>query len=179
MLLKLMNSSKPCIIDDEDFEKCSKYNWYLVDNGYIMTSIYTDENKWQFILLHRFILGLTRGDKLVVHHIDTNRQNNSKSNLEALTKKQHSSIHMNGKLNHNYGKKFHLDTRYKISKSRTGKCTGETNPLSKLNWNIVIDIRDEYKLNKHYGLIPELAKKYNVNTSTIERVIYNKTWRTR
>lgn len=72
------------LIDDEDYEKVSKYNWHiqhLNHTKYCITSIKID-GKWKTLRLHRFLNGLEYGDKRMINHIDGNGLNNQKSNLE-------------------------------------------------------------------------------------------------
>lgn len=103
----------------------------------------------------------------------------------------------------NYGKHLSKDTRQKISQSHLGKIVSEETRLkqsliqigrrhteetkrkmsvaqkgkirnNKLTWEIISQIRIEYRSSPTAYV--ELAKKYNVSASTIERIIKNKTW---
>ena len=75
------------LIDEDDFHKVSKYNWYIIHNKNTntkycrSTNIYIDGKRTK-ILLHRFLLNLEKGDKRVINHKDGNGLNNVKSNLE-------------------------------------------------------------------------------------------------
>ena len=72
------------LIDDEDYEKFSEYNWHILHNKYnkyCQTDINIDGKKTT-LRLHRFLMGLKHGDKRMVNHIDGNSLNNQKSNLE-------------------------------------------------------------------------------------------------
>ena len=51
---------------------------------------------------------------------------------------------------------------------------GSKNPASKLTWKIVDEIRKEYK--KGYSTHESLAKKYNISSSTIGRLLRRETW---
>jgi hypothetical protein len=81
--LKLTNSNKECLVDDEDFEFVSLFNWCLQRSGYVLTTSNPRH------LLHRVILGskidITGCD---VDHKDRNPLNNQKSNLRVATKSQ-------------------------------------------------------------------------------------------
>jgi len=67
-------------LDDEDFEKCKKYKWYL-SSGYAISK----KNK-KTIYIHRFILDAP--DSLQVDHKDRDKMNNQKSNLRLCTSSQ-------------------------------------------------------------------------------------------
>jgi hypothetical protein len=71
------------MIDDEDFELVSQYNWTL-DKKSNTTYALTQQlgNK---IYLHRLLTGLNFGDKRVVNHIDGNGLNNQRSNIEVCS----------------------------------------------------------------------------------------------
>lgn len=77
------------IVDEEDFEKVSKFNWsgILMGGGtkmYACRSIYFSKGKTKLISLHRFILNVT--DKhLQVDHINGNSLDNRKENLRICT----------------------------------------------------------------------------------------------
>ena len=69
-------------IDEEDFERISKYGWYISKKGYVYTMINNTT-----IPLHRFILNEYNSDFVVDHH-DGNKLNNCKSNLILMTNKE-------------------------------------------------------------------------------------------
>jgi hypothetical protein len=71
-------------IDDEDFERVSKYKWGI-NNGSNPHTKYAHTNTGGHkIHLHRFIMGLGdyNDDKRIINHIDGNGLNNKKNNLE-------------------------------------------------------------------------------------------------
>jgi len=77
------------LIDEEDFHKISKYTWsilYRSNSKYCQTSICIN-GKPKTIYLHRFLMGLDKGDKRIINHIDGNGLNNKKSNLEICDQK--------------------------------------------------------------------------------------------
>jgi len=76
-------------IDDEDYERVSKYKWGLNDSSssktsYAKTMAGSTREKIKRTHLHRFIMGLDdyNIDKRIINHIDGNGLNNQKSNLE-------------------------------------------------------------------------------------------------
>lgn len=66
------------LVDDEDFERVSGYNWFIMPNGYVATRIGKSK-----VYLHRFIMGLTGID-----HKNNNKLDNQKNNLRKATKQQ-------------------------------------------------------------------------------------------
>lgn len=76
-----LTQGKVALIDDEDYERVMQYNW----------TVYQSHKRWTFYAhchpttgtteLHRFILGLKRGDRVMVDHRNGNGLDNQKSNL--------------------------------------------------------------------------------------------------
>lgn len=64
------------LIDLDDFNIVSQHTWIINDNGYFSTLI--NDKK---VYLHRFILGCSHNDGIVVDHIDGNRSDCRKKNL--------------------------------------------------------------------------------------------------
>tara|TARA_R110001632_G_scaffold66872_1_gene157216 strand:- start:266 stop:733 length:468 start_codon:yes stop_codon:yes gene_type:complete len=73
------NGSLYAMVDDEDFERCSKHSWHAKPDG---NNIYgcANVNKKK-IQLHRFICKCCVGDGIIIEHRDMNGLNNQKSNL--------------------------------------------------------------------------------------------------
>ena len=69
-----LSRNKYTVVDDEDYEKLIKYNWCLSVQGYAVNS----KNN---LLMHRFILNLTKDDGNITDHINRNKLDNRKSNL--------------------------------------------------------------------------------------------------
>jgi group I intron endonuclease len=66
------------------------------------------------------------------------------------------------------------DTKRQMSKSRMGKYVGENHPNSKLTWDIVKAMRDEYLSS---GITySQLATKYGLSRSTVSNILNNKAW---
>ena len=66
------------------------------------------------------------------------------------------------------GKKASEETKKKQSEAKKG----ENHPQSKLNWNIVKEIRENIELSRK-----ELAIKYGVCISVISSVLNNTSWK--
>jgi len=83
------------IIDKEDFERCSRYRWQVRREGKSQidyVSGYLIGNYKNRIKLHRFIMGLNKGDSLIVHHINGNTLDNRKENLQIMTHSKHCKL---------------------------------------------------------------------------------------
>ncbi len=77
-------------VDDEDFEKVSKFKWHLHNRGYA-------QNRHGPGLMHRFIMNAKREDE--VDHINGDRLDNQKQNLRCCSHQSNmfnSSKHKNG-----------------------------------------------------------------------------------
>ena len=84
LIIKSKGENYIVLIDEEDYDKVSKYKWFidhLPYAKYCKTNIYNN-GKQKKIYLHRFLMGLKHGDKLVVNHKNGSGLDNQKSNLE-------------------------------------------------------------------------------------------------
>ena len=84
LIIKSKGENYIVLIDEEDYDKVSKYTWFInhqPHTKYCRTVININGKKKR-IYLHRLIMGLEHGNKLVVNHKDGNGLNNAKSNLE-------------------------------------------------------------------------------------------------
>lgn len=70
-------------VDAVDYERLFTHKWYATHGGYAARG---DGNG--ILPMHRVIMGLQKGDKLEVDHIDHNPLNNQRSNLRIVTKSQ-------------------------------------------------------------------------------------------
>jgi len=70
-------------IDEEDFERISRYRWRDDGRGYAVRK----SRGCPTVKMHREILGLSCGDG-EVDHINRNRMDNRKSNLRLVTRSQ-------------------------------------------------------------------------------------------
>lgn len=78
--IKLGNSKKYALIDDENFELINKYKWHLHAN-YVIS--YSKTKPRRYIILHRLLLNPPKNKQ--VDHINHNTLDNRKSNLRICT----------------------------------------------------------------------------------------------
>ena len=70
--------------DKSDYEKIKNYCWFMKNEGYISTQMKID-GKPKEVKLHRFIMGLTFGDKHLIDHMNGIKNDNRKENLRIAT----------------------------------------------------------------------------------------------
>lgn len=84
MKLIPLNHGFSAMVDDEDFEELSKYNWYSEKaprTHYATRYFYNhDKDRKDHIRMHRHIMKVN-DPKIQIDHIDRNGLNNQKSNL--------------------------------------------------------------------------------------------------
>ena len=99
----------------------TKYGTAKINNkGYYAITTRKEGNYGR--LLHRLIFEDFYGpipNGCEIHHKDENRINNCIMNLQCLTKTQHNRLHNTGERNSMFGKNHSLETKKKMSKSRT------------------------------------------------------------
>lgn len=130
------------------------------NKGYLRVSIFQKD-----YYIHRLI-GITflhqKEGKTEINHLDGNKQNNSVSNLEwcnRLENTKHSEKLETTKIGH---------------KAQALKISGENSCRSKFNDATILELRYKYK----NGSRPcSLAKEYSISISTLEKILYRKTWK--
>jgi hypothetical protein len=86
------------IVDEEDFERVSKYHWYASRNSRgtkweaRRTARHSDKPRWRAckVKLHHFVLNISPNEMPaghVVDHINGDSLDNRKSNLEIVTQR--------------------------------------------------------------------------------------------
>jgi len=87
-----LTQGKFALVDDSDYEDLNRYKWCVMESDnifYALRSVRISKNKYH-ILMHRVILGLSRGDGLLTDHIDRNGLNNQRNNLRIVNHSQSS-----------------------------------------------------------------------------------------
>lgn len=110
-------------MDDEDYEKLSKYRWYLGKNGYVIFGNKSDNIK-AFCKMHRLIINAKKGE--LVDHINRIKTDNRKENLRIVTMCQNI---------HNQKKRNGTSTEYKGVHMR--KQTGLFDSICRINGKTV------------------------------------------
>lgn len=89
MKIKL-TQGKFALIDDADYALVGQYKWYGIKwrNTYAATANMKANGRWETIYMHRVIMGLKRGDKLQVDHINHDGLDNRRANLRTCTNQQ-------------------------------------------------------------------------------------------
>jgi hypothetical protein len=80
-----MSQGHVALVDDEDYELVSKYNWHTI-NGYASASVIIDKYDYGRVWMHRLILEPPEGK--YVDHINRNRSDNRRSNLRIVSRSQ-------------------------------------------------------------------------------------------
>lgn len=90
-----LTQGQVAIVDDEDYERISKFKWYAIktSNGAgfyaVRNSLKGEFPTKQQVRMHRFVLGLVQGDGLEVDHIEPSATlDNRRSNLRLATREQ-------------------------------------------------------------------------------------------
>lgn len=77
------NECTVALIDPGDMELCRKHHWHLGDR-YVYTHIYVNGRR-TVLSLHRFILGLSNGDRVKVDHRNRKKLDCRRSNLRVCS----------------------------------------------------------------------------------------------
>lgn len=81
-----LSKGRFAIVDDEDYEWLSQWNWYCGGNGYASRSQYIPKYKNKIVYMHREIMKAPSG--MECDHINGDPLDNRKSNLRLCTHKQ-------------------------------------------------------------------------------------------
>lgn len=83
----ILSNGKSVKVSDCDFEELSKYNWHYATVGYAFRND-TKNYKRDSVLMHRHILGLSKGDGKLVDHVNGDGLDNRRENIRICTKSQ-------------------------------------------------------------------------------------------
>ena len=89
MELETSNSDVRALVSNEDYERVSMFSWRVMNTGYIATGSVenrpTKTPRDGFKLLHRFVLGLSKGRTPEVDHINRIKHDCRRENLRIVT----------------------------------------------------------------------------------------------
>jgi len=91
MKLIKLTQNKWAAVDDEDYLLVSRYRWYAHREGncwYARAQLPRKGGKQKTMSMHRFLLGLQRGDGKQADHISHRTLDNQRSNLRIVTNQQ-------------------------------------------------------------------------------------------
>lgn len=150
-----LTQGKFAIIDDEDFERVSKYKWFY-HLGYAKHGVYDYKKKNNIhLLLHRFILQVN--DPLVsIDHKDRNGLDNRKQNLRICTQSQNN---MNRMVKNTNGYK---GLKYLKTCSKNGK-----QYLRKKPYQAVIHVSGKKISLGYFSSAEDAARAYNEGAKRI------------
>lgn len=71
------------LVDDDDYERLTKYAWYINNRGYVSAGEYKNGKRVQILSMHRMVNNTPKG--LYTDHINHDKFDNRKSNLRTVT----------------------------------------------------------------------------------------------
>lgn len=75
------------IVDDEDLSSLEMVQWRIHTLGYPCRSV-MDNGRYYIVYLHRHLMGLAKGDRRMVDHINGNPLDNRRENLRVCLHKE-------------------------------------------------------------------------------------------
>lgn len=168
--IALAETDKRALVDDDDFEKVSRYSWYEHSDGYVVTNASKEDGGGK-IYLHRLVLGI-RSNQVQVDHENHNKLDNQKKNLKSGTQQQNLSNRRGykpvGKANYSKSKCMACKDKppkYRVlwngGKNESWLCSGCFSPWFGENWE---------KVN-YYDEIGEkgIPKRYRIRRTVKEQ----------
>ena len=165
-LIPLTNSKEFVLIDDQHFNRVSKYRWCRDQAGYVRSTNLINGKQQR---IHRMI---KKGEH--IHHVNGNVLDNRSQNLRPMDASEHTILHHLGK---------YFGPRPKIAGEKNpmkrpevrALLEGEKNGNHKLSISKVREIRSKYVPMKYS--LKRLAKEFGVCKSQIYYIVTNRNWR--
>lgn len=79
-----LTQDQVALVDDEDYNLLSQFNWHYAD-GYARTHYINEKGQRRILLMHRLLMGMPKG---LVDHINMNGLDNRRLNLRLATASQ-------------------------------------------------------------------------------------------
>lgn len=81
-----LHSGETVMVDDVDYARVNALKWHMHPQGYAVGWIGFGRTGRTKVLMHRFVLNVA--NDMVVDHIDRNKLNNTRANLQIVTQSQ-------------------------------------------------------------------------------------------
>lgn len=150
---KIKIKDKIVLVDDDDYEKVSIHRWYVSYNK--DNNFYIKSTRKKSFFIHRFIMGLEKGDKRVVDHKNHNTLDNRKKNLRICTVAENSR-------------------NRKIQKNNTSGFNGVSYFKNLKLWTVKIRLNKKYMHLGYFKTSQEASKVYNKKAKELFGEFYNK-----
>jgi len=103
-----LTQGKVTLVDDADYERLNRWKWCAIKYGNTWAAVRNSprnkKGKQETIYMHRVIMGLQKGDKRQIDHINHNDLDNRRVNLRICTSQQNQW---------NYTKAVNKSSKYK------------------------------------------------------------------
>lgn len=103
-----LSNNQIAIVDDEDYERVSRWRWKGHSGGYAARTGYA-KDKFVTILMHRLIVNAPEG--VEVHHRNGNKLDNQKHNLELVEPLEHRLVHIQPLINSSKQRQLYPDEK--------------------------------------------------------------------
>ena len=116
------------IVDDDDYEMLKKHSWHCLEihtegKYYAGTTVRITKQKQYSLKMHRYIMGLKRGDGKLIDHINNDGLDNRKKNLRIVSYSENNKNRSVGKNNTTGSKGIYLEKqtgKYKVQINNNG-----------------------------------------------------------
>lgn len=89
-----LTQCKVAIVDDDDYERLSQFNWHFNKHGYAMRNVCNGKGRHKMSFMHREILELSKDDGKYVDHINGDKLDNRRENLRVCSNAE--NVHNQG-----------------------------------------------------------------------------------